>query len=279
MESKNESNQINTKNDNKKDLKLNKKQTYQRKKQETSEKSNINQEKTNNSRLVKPIIEKPKLELQKNEKKEDKASNDNYMNENQNEIQSEETQNVFLFSEEAPFEPLKISKLFNFDNSQKQTLKSLIDSFLAIYERHLITKKNDYRCLASETLGIASYFLDLYFQENAFIKIDDPSQNLNHLPISGKVCLIFIKKLSNSNISINFKNDLRKFCKIANRGLGKGIGISNINNSSQLLIYDAMKDTLFVSQPLNYFDVRNGRIKLREDYVEFFEILISFLKN
>ena len=173
------------------------------------------------------------------------------------------------------YQPLIISKKSYFVDSQKQTIKSRIDSLLILHENSLITHKSEYQALVKVAFGIVCNFLELYVLHNAISKIDNPLQKIEkYLPNLNNICLLFFKKISKIK---GMESQLKNLCKQCKREYGKGISV--VDNVCRFLLYDNNKKELSVSEPIMHFDVKNCQIKLKENYMKFFESLISFIEN
>jgi hypothetical protein len=178
--------------------------------------------------------------------------------------------------------PLEISKTFLFTLSEKEKLKTLIENFQFSHQNHLIATKTDYNCLMINTFGIVNNFLSYFYIHGALIKMDKPLDNLANIPINNQVCLVLFKtqfpenNFENKDLK-NLSKDLQLHCHIANKEIGKGIIVSE--NSWYLSFYGKTKEKISVTKPLKYFEIEKGKIKVKENYVDFFEMLISFIKN
>ena len=157
----------------------------------------------------------------------------------------------------------------------------MIQNFQILHQQHLITSKEDFVCLSIETLNIASYFLDCFYLNNSLIKKNDINFDaLENIPIKNTICLCFTmvmkKNLEDMEEKVSsFGKNLGQHCKLANVPFAKGIFSREF--LWYLAHYHRINETISISRSLRFFEIHDGRIKICENYVEFFETLISFM--
>ena len=171
--------------------------------------------------------------------------------------------------------PLEMNKDFSF-GIEKEKLRILLDQLLQFHEKHIILINDDLKSLWVAVFGILNKFLDYHYISGALVKIDETVKDLKNIPVKNKVCLIHLK----TNLKKGFQkmfNQLKFFSFDAKKENTKGILVKE--DGWYLVRYEKDSDKLSVTKHLKFLDIDNGKVKLREDYIEFFEIVISFLKN
>ena len=157
----------------------------------------------------------------------------------------------------------------------------MLDQILFFHDKHCLLSKKDFDSVRIETLAILNHFLNYCYVNKALFKVDKTDPNFENPPMKNQVCLLKFKEFSEEQLQKNgFKKmfiKLQNHCQILKIERGKGI-ISRANLWF-LVQYDKKKEKIAVSKPLSFFNAEKGKIKLADNYVGFFETVISFFKN